>query len=245
MDAQKGRPRGEQPRGPGGIGNQAPSDASQHVSDLQADGNRLSPEMNWTTGIIAAIMNTGLSASAKTIAIKLLMRGMPHDDGIRGVMDTYEFRIAEVMLWASLKDRRAAVLVVKALEDAGIISILSRPMGGRTHYIYFISPDCVKSWAKKNRLRPPKDTSNKARKELLARAEGACTPDDIWRIYRQQQGRCAACKEEKRLTVDHIVAITKGGTNHPKNIQLLCRPCNSRKGNKNPVDFMRSTGVLL
>lgn len=31
------------------------------------------------------------------------------------------------------------------------------------------------------------------------------------------------------LTGDHITPLARGGTNDPANIQILCRPCNSRK----------------
>jgi 5-methylcytosine-specific restriction protein A len=31
------------------------------------------------------------------------------------------------------------------------------------------------------------------------------------------------------LTADHIVPKAAGGTDQPGNIQVLCRPCNSRK----------------
>ena len=40
---------------------------------------------------------------------------------------------------------------------------------------------------------------------------------------------CQNCKTTKNLTVDHILALSNGGTDDLSNLQLLCRPCNSRK----------------
>lgn len=33
------------------------------------------------------------------------------------------------------------------------------------------------------------------------------------------------------LTVDHVVPKSRGGTDHPSNLAVLCRGCNSRKRN--------------
>ena len=37
------------------------------------------------------------------------------------------------------------------------------------------------------------------------------------------------------LTVDHKVPRSKGGSDHPSNLTVLCRHCNSRKRNKDPL----------
>lgn len=46
--------------------------------------------------------------------------------------------------------------------------------------------------------------------------------------------KCAICEHyftDDELTVDHIIAWSKGGRTVLSNAQLLCRPCNSRKNN--------------
>lgn len=54
-------------------------------------------------------------------------------------------------------------------------------------------------------------------------------------LYGSQEGQCAACDiafPYKVLEVDHIIARSKGGTDHPDNLQLLCPSCNRIKGNR-------------
>ena len=54
-------------------------------------------------------------------------------------------------------------------------------------------------------------------------------------LYGEQGGSCNGCGyhfEPQHLTVDHIIAQSKGGTDHAENLQLLCGNCNSIKGNR-------------
>ena len=41
--------------------------------------------------------------------------------------------------------------------------------------------------------------------------------------------RCERCGSTTDLTKDHVVPLSRGGTNHPSNLRTLCRACNSRK----------------
>lgn len=43
---------------------------------------------------------------------------------------------------------------------------------------------------------------------------------------------CSDCPASLDLTIDHIRPLSRGGTNDPTNLRLLCRSCNSRKGDR-------------
>jgi 5-methylcytosine-specific restriction endonuclease McrA len=55
--------------------------------------------------------------------------------------------------------------------------------------------------------------------------------------------RCLACGETKNLTVDHVVALARGGSGDIANIQPLCMDCN-RKKLCNEVDYRLDLGLL-
>lgn len=72
------------------------------------------------------------------------------------------------------------------------------------------------------------------------RAPGAHIKHDREKIWIRQNGKCAACacglvQEETHL--DHIIPLSRGGTNYEGNIQLLCQQCNSRKSMKTPIEY--------
>lgn len=76
---------------------------------------------------------------------------------------------------------------------------------------------------------------------------GQHTAQDIAEILKAQRGRCAYCREglKNKYHVDHIIALSKGGSNGRRNLQLLCQPCNQRKHARDPIEFARSLGRLL
>ena len=40
---------------------------------------------------------------------------------------------------------------------------------------------------------------------------------------------CAWCGTRDGLTVDHVVPLSRGGSNKPDNLRVLCRRCNSSR----------------
>lgn len=62
---------------------------------------------------------------------------------------------------------------------------------------------------------------------------GLHSPSDLRAIFNRQAGRCPYCKEELvRYHVDHIHPLSRGGSNAPGNLQLLCGYCNRSKGSR-------------
>lgn len=54
-------------------------------------------------------------------------------------------------------------------------------------------------------------------------------------LLREQEGICAGCKTQfpfRVMDIDHILPLSRGGTGHIDNLQLLCSGCNRSKGNK-------------
>jgi 5-methylcytosine-specific restriction endonuclease McrA len=96
---------------------------------------------------------------------------------------------------------------------------------------------------------PDAERAIKARrraKEL--NAEGTFTAADVREIGKLQRNRCARCREAlkgKKVHLDHITPLARGGQNDRRNLQLLCAPCNLSKGDRDPIDDMRTLGLLL
>jgi len=64
---------------------------------------------------------------------------------------------------------------------------------------------------------------------------GSFTKNEWEEIKKKQEYKCLHCKKQEpeiKLTVDHIIPISKGGTSFKENLQGLCRKCNAKKGTK-------------
>lgn len=48
-------------------------------------------------------------------------------------------------------------------------------------------------------------------------------------VWNRDGGKCCICDSNKELEFDHIIPVSKGGATTFRNLQLLCRKCNSIK----------------
>ena len=96
---------------------------------------------------------------------------------------------------------------------------------------------------KRKLARPVYQQKNRAKR---LQAEGSYTVQE-WLALKEQYGNiCLRCKKHESeldhsLQQDHVIPISKGGTNWITNIQPLCKPCNGMggKGTKS-TDYRKS-----
>jgi 5-methylcytosine-specific restriction endonuclease McrA len=77
------------------------------------------------------------------------------------------------------------------------------------------------------------------RRAKVRGSEGTHTAADIDLQYRTQNGKCWHCGKELNGTyeIDHLIPLSKGGTNWPNNLVCSCRKCNRSKGDKLPQEW--------
>lgn len=84
--------------------------------------------------------------------------------------------------------------------------------------------------------------------QILADLPSDCHPDTRWRWIQRaylldRDGQtCQACNDPMHagdLTIDHVVPRSRGGTDHPINLQLLHYECNVAKSDDPPPGPVR------
>lgn len=62
-------------------------------------------------------------------------------------------------------------------------------------------------------------------------AQRGSIPDDLKQfIWTRDGGQCRSCGTTTELQFDHVIPVTLGGGSSAENLQILCGPCNRRKG---------------
>lgn len=101
---------------------------------------------------------------------------------------------------------------------------------------------CKRAYEQKQHVQKPELTAVRREryKKRLDSAPGIYTDQDIALIRSKLNDCCFYCGTPLKGCgeKDHIVAISKGGTNWPSNITLACMRCNKDKYDKSVSDFV-------
>src|SRR5260221_199932 len=77
-------------------------------------------------------------------------------------------------------------------------------------------------------------TNTRNRRARIRKAEGKHTAADVRKQYDRQKGKCYYCLAIVGTTyhVDHVIPVSRGGSNSPENIVIACPTCNMSKQDK-------------
>jgi 5-methylcytosine-specific restriction endonuclease McrA len=94
--------------------------------------------------------------------------------------------------------------------------------------------DHLRAWREAN---PEQNSAHsRNRKARVRNAPGSHTAEDILALVEKQENRCAnphcavTFAGRRKYQIDHMMPLSRGGSNDPANLQLLCAPCNRSKG---------------
>jgi hypothetical protein len=62
-------------------------------------------------------------------------------------------------------------------------------------------------------------------------------------IYARDNHQCVICHSKERLSIDHIIPISKGGDSSPENLRTLCLSCNSSRQNNDDISSKRKARI--
>lgn len=134
----------------------------------------------------------------------------------------------------------SAVIKVKDMSPAELIKFRERTRRNALKF-YYLHRDKISAYRAKNvneilrrrKLNPlylEKKSVIYSRRRARKLGNGGKHTVDEWIILKNYfDNKCANCRSIEKLTKDHIIPISKGGTDDIENIQPLCRTCNGRK----------------
>ena len=89
----------------------------------------------------------------------------------------------------------------------------------------------AKRWKKENPNKVNEIESK--RRAVKLKADIGDIPEDYFeQLMGFQDSRCVYCRVKTKLTIDHVIPLSRGGSHSWENLVLACQTCNSSKHNK-------------
>lgn len=111
-------------------------------------------------------------------------------------------------------------------------------IANREHYL-----ELQRRWRKENpdRIR----VASQRRRARKQKNGGNFTAQDIKEKFSKQKGQCYYCNcKLDKYHIDHVIPVSKGGSNNPDNLVLACPTCNRSKGAKLPHEWAKGNRLL-
>lgn len=113
----------------------------------------------------------------------------------------------------------------------------SRPDVQERHRMYYHIPE----------QREQKRARYHHRRALKKSSTGAYTPVQLQEQYMRQRKKCYYCQKKVKWGahhIEHVIPVSRGGTNDISNIVIACPPCNMHKHNKLPHEWPEGGRLL-
>jgi 5-methylcytosine-specific restriction endonuclease McrA len=80
--------------------------------------------------------------------------------------------------------------------------------------------------------------SSHRRRAAKAEAPGDFTVEEFAALCEAHEYRCVYCGCDGKMTADHAIPLSRGGSNYISNIVPACKSCNSSKGTRTVEEFL-------
>lgn len=131
----------------------------------------------------------------------------------------------------SIQELRVAVALMVA---NGRARVAHNPPGLEGTWLLLLTPERLRAEAAAEEAQRQKEEARAAKIALRGgQVHRAAIPADVRaHVFDRDQHSCRRCGATEDLTLDHIHPWSIGGADAPDNLRVLCRPCNSRKGDR-------------
>lgn len=125
--------------------------------------------------------------------------------------------------------------ILKSCEDQYKLEIIKEEKRKQSRKKYYLkTKDKKKEYSKKYKENNKEKYNlyQKSRNNKKRSTGGSFTPKEWSELKNKYSNTCLCCLKQEpeiKLTADHIIPVSKGGTSYIQNIQPLCGSCNSKK----------------